>query len=114
MKQSKKEVSAGPTEWETIKLHKSIVQKVRERKKDSGVTIGMFFEIAADRALEPERTEYSEDFLLWVAATGAKNLTSSQHVFVEWCFKHKETLSQIGGIEELFNSVRQYLKSNGK
>lgn len=86
-------------------------------KRGGGVLIGSSIqELLVDFDAHPERTTYSEEYLAWVKSEREKkkeqfkSLTSSQHVFAEWCFKNSVIISQLGNIEDIFISIRQYLK----
>lgn len=90
---------------------------VKKTKRGGGVLIGSsIHELLTDFDAHPERTDYSEDYLAWihnekeVKKGKFKPLTSSQHVFAEWLFKNKSTLSQIGDIENIFLAIRKHLK----
>lgn len=89
----------------------------KRTKRSGGVLVGNSIrELLTDFDDHPERTVYSEEYLAWIKSEKERlkdkfqSLTSSQHVFAEWCFKNSNTLSQIGNIEDIFISVRKHLK----
>jgi len=86
-------------------------------KRGGGVLIGSsIHELLTDFDAHPERTDYSEDYLSWVKSEKDKKkdefkpLTGSQHVFAEWLFKNKHTISQIGDVERIFMEIREFTK----
>jgi hypothetical protein len=53
---------------------------------------------------------HSQLYLEWVADTEQKGLTSTQAEFAEFLIEHADKLKQIGDLESVFISVRDWLK----
>lgn len=51
----KKKEEKSPTDFETIKIKRRIVEKVRDNKEKTGVPIGTFFELAAEEKLKTKQ-----------------------------------------------------------
>lgn len=91
-------------------------------KRNGGVLIGKSIaELLFDFDAHPKRCTYSEKYLAWVKSEMSKpkekqlfpnGLTSSQHVFAEWLLKNSDTVSAIGNLEDVFISVRNFIKRN--
>ena len=56
---------------------------------------------------------FSEQYLKWVKETNQSSLTNGQHEFAEWLLKSEnyKMVSRIGGMTEIFISVRKFLKN---
>lgn len=53
---------------------------------------------------------FTKDFLKWKEDTGVQELTTSQHYFVEWLLENSEFVGQLVATEELYGSVRTWIK----
>lgn len=58
---------------------------------------------------------FSQDYLEWVKQANLPPLTNTQHKFAEWLLQedNRKVISQIGGLDEIFISVRKWVK-NGR
>ncbi len=58
---------------------------------------------------------FSQDYLEWVKQANLPPLTNTQHKFAEWLLQedNRKVISQIGGLDEIFISVREWVK-NGR
>lgn len=61
------------------------------------------------------RTKFSPEYMDYVKWAKGQNkatleLTNSQHDFAEWLLENKETVGQIGNMEAVFISIRDYLR----
>jgi len=58
---------------------------------------------------------FSQDYLEWVKQANLHSLTNTQHKFAEWLLQedNRKVISQIGGLDEIFISVRKWVK-NGR
>jgi len=58
---------------------------------------------------------FSQDYLEWVKQANLPPLTNTQHKFAEWLLQedNRKVISQIGGLDEIFISVRKWGK-NGR
>jgi hypothetical protein len=54
----------------------------------------------------------SAPFCKWVKDTKQSNLTGGQATFAEWLISNKENVTKLGVSEEVFISVRKFLKEN--
>jgi len=84
-------------------------------KRNGGVLIGSSIrELLNFFFKPPQRAEFSQEYLDWVSVEskkeGFKPLTSSQHLFAEWCLENKTMISQIGDMETIFKSITNHLK----
>ena len=83
----------------------------KRTSRNGGVLIGKsIIELLQDFASYPEATKYSPQYLMWVKETNQSGLTSGQHKFAEWCIKNTNTVTEIGNREEIFISIRKFLK----
>jgi len=57
---------------------------------------------------------FSKKYLKWVKQAHLPPLTNTQHKFAEWLLKEEnaKVISQIGGLDEIFISVRRFLKND--
>lgn len=55
---------------------------------------------------------FSEEYKKWLQQSEIKNLTNTQHRFAEWLLQEdiSKAITQIGDLDAIFISVRQYLK----
>ena len=60
----------------------------------------------------PDR-DFNEDYLEWVHQAGLPPLTRTQWQFALWLLEEENVkiISQIGNLNDIFTSVRQYVKS---
>lgn len=56
---------------------------------------------------------FSQDYLEWVKQANLPPLTNTQHKFAEWLLQedNRKVISQIGGLDEIFISVREWVKN---
>ncbi len=56
---------------------------------------------------------FSQDYLEWVKQANLPPLTNTQHKFAEWLLQedNRKVISQIGGLDEIFISVRKWVKN---
>jgi hypothetical protein len=56
---------------------------------------------------------FSQDYLEWVKQANLHPLTNTQHKFAEWLLQedNRKVISQIGGLDEIFISVRKWVKN---
>jgi hypothetical protein len=56
---------------------------------------------------------FSQDYLEWVKQANLPPLTNTQHKFAEWLLQedNRKVISQIGGFDEIFISVRKWVKN---
>lgn len=55
---------------------------------------------------------FSKQYLKLVKDVEVKNLTNSQHRFVEFLLNNHEIVGQIGTYQQLFEDTRQWIKDN--
>lgn len=55
---------------------------------------------------------FSKEYLDWVKESNLKNLTNTQHKFAEFLLKNHTEIGKIGNLEDIFTSVRKYVKDN--
>jgi hypothetical protein len=58
--------------------------------------------------------DFDEDYLNWVHQSGLPPLTRTQWKFAQWLLEEENVkiISQIGGLDDIFISVRQYVKTH--
>lgn len=84
-------------------------------KRSGGILIGSSIkELLLHFFKPPKRAEFSEEYLEWIKEESKKDdfkpLTSSQHLFAEWCFENKNMIGQLGNMGTIFQSITNYLK----
>lgn len=59
-----------------------------------------------------ENQIYSKEYIKWVQQSKMKPLTNTQHKFAEWLLSedNAKVISQIGDLNDIFISVRKFLK----
>lgn len=57
---------------------------------------------------------YSEEYLKWVKDADLPELTNTQHKFAEWLLSKEisKRINVIGSLDDVFKSVRKYLRDN--
>ena len=62
--------------------------------------------------INEENELFSNEYKAWVKQSGLPPLTNTQHTFAEWCLKPEiaKIISQIGNIDEIFYSIKKWLK----
>jgi hypothetical protein len=80
----------------------------KEQKVETGTEAAI-----ADNIVLP--AVFSQDYLEWVKQANLPPLTNTQHKFAEWLLQedNRKVISQIGGLDEIFISVRKWVK-NGR
>jgi hypothetical protein len=80
----------------------------KEQKVETGTE-----DAIADNIVLP--AVFSQDYLEWVKQANLPPLTNTQHKFAEWLLQedNRKVISQIGGLDEIFISVRKWVK-NGR
>jgi hypothetical protein len=58
--------------------------------------------------------DYSENYLNWIKENEITGLTRTQYMFAEWCFDNYKVLNQIGDLDSIFISVRNFIKTSNK
>ena len=55
---------------------------------------------------------FSEKYKKWVEQANLEPLTNTQHKFAEWLLleENSKQISQIGNLDIIFKSIRQFLK----
>ena len=56
---------------------------------------------------------FTEEYLSWIKQADLPPLTNTQHSFAEWLLleENAKIISQIGSLDEIFTSIRKYLKN---
>lgn len=78
----------------------------KEQKVETGTEAAIFDNIVLPAV-------FSQDYLEWVKQANLPPLTNTQHKFAEWLLQedNRKVISQIGGLDEIFISVRKWVKN---